>query len=220
MEYTYYRFKNCLGGYFEMPTSDARRLLPPHLQPVEPQHSRSIFAITCFEFIDSPVGAYNEVVLAVIAPPMVEAGKPLPKAGFYPFSVGTTTAASRQHAIDRWHLPHFMKDLEITFTPSDGRMVIAVGDEGHPVLSLTVTDHEYVPAKNLYNCFMTDAVGRFKANIYMEAQHSEHEDERGSIELHPHALTAGVTIGDVSTTPFREEWYRDGVQTFEPLERI
>lgn len=220
MEYTYYRFRNCLGGYFEMPTSDARKLLPGHLQPVEPQHSRSIFAITCFEFTDSPVGAYNEVVLAVISPPMVEAGKPLPKAGFYPFMVGTTSAASRQHAIERWHLPHYMKDLDIDFSPADGEMVVTVQDDGSPVLSLMVTDHEYVPAKNLYNCYMADPEGHYKANIYMEAPHSEHEDERGSIQLHPHALTAGLTLGDITTTPFREEWYREGMQTFEPLERI
>ncbi|NJD18263.1 MAG: hypothetical protein FIA95_03140 [Gemmatimonadetes bacterium] len=220
MEYTYYRFENCLGGYFEMPTSDARQLLPPHLQPVEPQHSRSIFAITCFEFTDSPVGAYNEVVLAVIAPPMVEAGKPLPKAGFYPFMVGTTSAASREHAIERWHLPHYMKDLDIRFAPSEGRMVVTVQDDGQPVLSLTVTDHDYAPAKRLYNCFMADTGGRYKANIFMEAAHSEHEEERGFIELHPHAMTKGLTLADISTVPFREEWYRSGIQTFEPLERI
>lgn len=220
MEYTYYRFRNCLGGYFEMPTSDARKLLPGHLQPVEPQHSRSIFAITCFQFTDSPVGAYNEVVLAVISPPLVEAGKPLPKAGFYPFMVGTTSAASRQHAIERWHLPHYNKDLDIDFSPADGEMLVTVRDDGAPVLSLTVTDHEYVPAKNLYNCYMADREGQYKANIYMEAPHSEHEDERGSIVLHPHAMTVGLTLGDITTTPFREEWYREGVQTFEPLERV
>jgi len=220
MEYTYYKFNNCLGGYFEMPTSDARKLLPSHLQPVEPQHSRSIFALTCFEFSDSPVGVYNEVVLGVIAPPMVEAGKPLPKAAFYPFIVGTTTAAARQHAIERWHLPHYMKDLTITFIPSDGQMVVDVEDAGQPVLSLTVTDHDYVPATNLYNCYMADADGRYKANIYMEAEHSEHEEERGCITLYPHEMTAGLTIPDVSTIPFREEWYRAGIQTFEPLERI
>lgn len=220
MEYTYYRYKNVVGAYFEMPTSDARELLPSHLQPVEPQHSRSIFAVTCFEFTDSLVGPYNEVVLGVVVPPLVQPGKPFPRAGFYPFMVGTSTAASRQHAIQRWHLPHYMTDLDIRFIEADGRMDVAVRDGAEPVLDLVVTAHEYHPMKNLYNCFMADGDGHYKANIYMEAAHSEHENERGSITLHAHPMTEGLTIEDVATSPFREEWYQAGLQTFEPLETL
>ncbi len=220
MEHTYYGFRNCVGAYFEMPTSDARRILPAHLQPAELQHSRSILAVTCFEFSDSMVGAYNEVVLAIVVPPLVESGKPLPKAGFHPFMVATTSAASRKHAIERWHLPHFMKDMEITFTPTDGQMEVGLRDDGKTVLSLVVTDHQYEPTRNLYNCFMTDGSGRFKANIYMEGPHSVHEEEGGSLEIHPHPMTAGLTLADVGTVPFREEWYQKGMQTFEPLEQL
>ena len=220
MEFTYYRYRNVVGAYFEMPTGDARELLPSHLQPVEPQHSRSIFAVTCFDFTDSLVGPYHEVVLGVVVPPLVQPGKPFPRAGFYPFMVGTSTAASRQHAIERWHLPHYMKDLDIRFTEADGRMDVAVRDDGAPVFDLVVTAHEYHPMKNLYNCFMADADGRYKANIYMEAAHSEHENERGSITLYAHAMTKGLTIEDVASSPFREEWDQAGLQTFEPLETL
>ena len=31
MEYTYYGFRNCIGGFFEMATADARKILPAHL---------------------------------------------------------------------------------------------------------------------------------------------------------------------------------------------
>ena len=58
---------------------------------------------------------------------------------------------------------------------------------------------------------------KFKANIYMEAPHSEHEEEEGSLTLYEHAMTAGLTIDDVNTYPFREQWYQAGLQTFEPL---
>lgn len=220
MEYTYYGFRNCIGAFFEMPTADARKILPAHLQPMELQHTRSIFAITAFEFTESMVGAYNEIVMAVVVPPLVEPGKPLPKAAFYPFFVGTDTAASRAHAIERWHLPHYMKDLELAFTQTNGQMELNVRDEGEPVLDLVVTDYEYEPAKNLYNSFMVDGGDRFKANIYMEAPHSEHEEERGSLTLYEHPMTAPLTREDVNTFPFREQWYRAGLQTFEPLERI
>jgi hypothetical protein len=220
MEYTYYGFRNCIGAFFEMPTADARSILPSHLQPMELQHTRSILAVNAFEFTESEVGSYEEIVLAVVVPPMVEPGKPLPKSAFYPFMVGTSTRASREHAIERWHLPHYMEDLEIEFDEGDHELEVRVRENGTPILEVSVTDHEFEPSKNLYNSFMADEEGRFKANIYMEAPHSEHEEERGSLTLHEHPMTSGLTLADVHTWPFREQWYRAGVQTFEPLETL
>ena len=219
MDYTYYGFRNCVGAFFEMPTADARKLLPSHLEPLEMQHERSVLALTCFEFTESEVGHYFEIVLAVIVPPMVESGKPLPKAAFFPFCIGTSSEASRLHAIERWHLPHYMSDLDITMTESTDAMEVTVRDGDTPVLDFIVTKHEYAPTKNLYNAFTVEdgADTRFKANIYMEASHSEHEEENGSLTLHEHPMTEGLTIDDVNTYPFREQWYQAGTQTFEPL---
>lgn len=220
MEYTYYGFRSCVAGFFEMPTIDARKILPPHLQPMELQHTRSILAVNAFEFTDSEVGPYGEIVLAVIVPPMVEPGKPLPKSAFYPWVVGTTTEASRLHAIQRWHLPHYMRDLAIDFDYADDHVDVAVTDDGRPVLECTITAHHFEPSKNLYNAFMIDEDARFKANIYMEAPHSEHEEESGELLLHEHPMTAALTLDEVNTYPFREQWYQAGLQTFEPLETI
>ncbi len=218
--YTYYWFRHCVGAFFEMPTEDARKLLPRHLEPLERQHERSILALTAFHFHESEVGEYGEIVLAVIVPPMIEPGKPLPKAAFYPFVVGTTTEAARLHAIERWHLPHYMNDVDISFTETGEGMRVNVLDGADPVLDLFVTRYEYEPSKNLYNAFTVDGDARFKANIYMEALHSEHEEEGGSLTLYKHEMTAGLTIDDVNTYPFREQWYQEGLQTFEPLERL
>jgi len=218
IDYTYYGYRFCVGAYFEMPTADARRLLPKHLEPMEVMHTRSVLAITAFEFTESMVGPYNEVVLAVVVPPKVEPGRPLPKAGFYPFMVATTTEASREHAIERWHLPHYMKDVDIEFTQDAGSMTVNVRDEGEPVLDLVVTQFTPELKKNLYACFTTEDSDRFKVNIFMEAEHSEHEEERGELTLYPHPMTEGLTIEEVHTWPFREEWYGEGVQTFEELE--
>lgn len=220
MEYTYYGFKNCVGGFFEMSTQDARELLPSHLQPVELQHSRSILALTAFQFTESEVGAYNEIVLAILVPPLVEPGRPLPNAAFYPFMVGTDTEASRLHAIERWHLPHHPSQLEIQFNESEGQMDVNIMDGGKPVLDLVVTDFECSQNKNLYHCFMADGDGRYKANIHMEGPHAVHEEEGGSLTLYEHPITAGLTLPEVNSFPFREEWYKAGVQTFEPLETL
>lgn len=220
MEYTYYGFSNAVSAFFEMPTSDARKLLPAHLQPLEMQHTRSILSVTAFNFTESMVGEYNEIVLSVIVPPRVEPGKQLPKAAFFPFMVGTTTDESREHAIARWHLPHYMKAIAIDLKPGDKVMEVAVHDDGRPILDLTVTSHEFSPVRDLYNSFMMDGDDKYKVNIFMEGPHAEHEEERGRLKLYEHEMTQGLTIPDVSDTAFREQWLRGGLQTFEEMERI
>jgi hypothetical protein len=220
MEYTRYGFAQVVAAFFEMPTADARKLLPPHLQPLEVQHTRSILAITAFEFTESMVGSYNEIVLSIIVPPRVEVGQVLPKAAFFPFIVGTTTDSSREHAIERWHLPHYMKELDIRLHPEDDVMEVTVADDDMKILDMTVTSHQFAPVRDLYNSFMVDGDDHYKVNIYMEGPHAEHEEERGSLTLYEHAMTEGLTRSDVSSYAFREQWLRGGMQTFEELERI
>jgi len=191
---------------------------------MEAQHERSVMAVLAFQFTESEVGAYDELVMAIITPPMIVAGKPLPKAAFFPFMVATTTPESRAHAMERWRLPHHMGDLDFAWTESDDRMKLAVRDGDQPVLDLEVTAHDFGPTVNPYHCFTVgESVGeegRFKVNIFMDAPHCEHEFEDGSLTLHEHPMTSMLTIDEVSTYPFREEWYRAGVQTFEELEDI
>ncbi|MEQ1857702.1 MAG: hypothetical protein ABL963_14710 [Longimicrobiales bacterium] len=218
MEYTYYRYRLCVGAYFEMPTADARDLIPDHLEPLEVQHERSILAVTAFDFTDSMVGPYQEIVLGVVVPPVVRPGKPLPKAALFPFMVGTTSEASRRHAIERWHLPHYMKNLDIDFEEGDGEVLVSVKDAGASVLDLRVTDFDFEPTRNVYSCFTVDAASRYQVNIFMDAPHTEHEEERGSVTLYEHPMTAGLSIAEINSYPFREEWYRAGLQTFEELE--
>ena len=54
----------------------------------------------------------------------------------------------------------------------------------------------------------------------MEGQHSEHEEEKGSLRLHEHAFNKMLSIADVYDTPFREQWMKDGLQTFQPLVQL
>ncbi|HSM05439.1 MAG TPA: acetoacetate decarboxylase family protein [Longimicrobiales bacterium] len=224
MNLTRYGFDCCVGAFFEISTQDARRILPAHLQPVEIQHERSVMAVLAFRFTESEVGQYDELVMAVITPPLVEAGKPLPKAAFFPFMVATSTDASRAHAIERWRLPHHMAALDFEFIQSDGAMQVVVRDGGDPVVELTVTEHDFAPALNPYHCFTSGASvggeGNFKVNIFMDAPHSEHEEEEGELILHEHPMTSMLTLEEVASYPFREEWYQAGVQTFEELETL
>jgi hypothetical protein len=59
-----------------------------------------------------------------------------------------------------------------------------------------------------------------KVNIFMNAPHSQHEEETGELVLHEHPMTELLSLSEVSSYPFREEWYTAGVQTFEEVEEI
>jgi hypothetical protein len=181
-------------------------------------------AVLAFHFNESEVGEYDELVMAVITPPQMDPGKPLPKAAFFPFMVATNTEASREHAMERWRLPHYLKDLDFDFQEGDGTKRLVVSDEGAPVVDLTITDHDFEPVVHPDHCFTVGesvgSDGSFKVNIFMDAPHSAHEEETGELVLHPHPMTEMLTLEEVASYPFREEWYKAGVQTFEELERL
>jgi hypothetical protein len=218
MSVTRYGYRDAVSGFFEFPTDNARRILPPHLEPVELHHGTSIFSITAFDFTESSVGPYGEVVMSVIVSPLVKPNERLPKSAFYPYLVATTTRAAREHAIERWHLPHWMEDIEIEFDrQKEGRIVAHVRADRSPVADLAITQHSWNPVSHLYQSFMKDDEGAYLANILMEGRQSEHEEESGLVTLHDHAFNKDLVISEVYEVPFREIWMQSGSQTFDPL---
>lgn len=217
MSITRYGYRDAISGFFEFPTDNARRILPRGFEPVEPHHGTSILAVTVFDFDESEVGEYGEVVYAVIVPPLVRDTR-LPKSAFFPWQVATTTSAAREHAIERWHLPHWMDDVAIEFDRSEpGRTTARVKAEGSLALEMTVTEHSWQPVSHLYQSFQKDDSGTYLANILFEGEKSEHEDERGRIALHDNAFNKDIVLSEVYETPFRELWMRRGCQLFDPL---
>lgn len=217
----HYYFNNGLSCLFEMPTSDARRLVPSHLQPVEVQHERSVLSVTVFDFYEGDAGTFQELVLAVLVPPLVTPGGPLPKAALYPFIVATSTEQGRREGVDRWKLPHLMRDVDVTFKEREGQLSAVASSDGEPILELIGTSHRFEPAELLFHTFMSDASGVYKSDITMRGKsYSEHEFERGSLVIHPHEMTEGLTIDEIADTPFREQWMKQGVEVFAPLEAI
>jgi len=217
MSITRYGYKNAISGFFEFPTDNAKRILPSHLEPVEVHHGTSIFSMTVFDFTESQVGPYGELVLAVIVAPLVKPGERLPKSAFYPYLVATTTRAAREHAIERWHLPHWMEDVEVDFQ-EDGRSISAsVRADGAPVAELSISDYSWSPVSHLYQSFMKDGDNAYLARILMEGQQSEHEEETGKLRLHEHPIHKDLVISEVYDVPFRELWMRQGQQLFDPL---
>jgi hypothetical protein len=217
MTLTRYGYRNAISGFFEFPTENARRILPRHLEPAELHHGSSIFSLTAFDFTESEVGAYGEVVMSVIVAPLVKPGEKLPKSAFYPYLVATTTRAARAHAIERWHLPHWMEDVGVIFQHQGRTIMARVTAEGTPVAELTITDYSWQKVSHLYQSFMKDDEGAYLANITMEGSQSEHEEETGRLKLYEHPFNKDLAISEIYENPFRELWMRDGVQTFEPL---
>lgn len=220
MPVTKYHFSQAVSAFFEMDQEAAKACLPAHLQPMEPRHGLGIFAVTAFHFTDSMVGEYDEIVLAVITPPIVAPSGAMPRSAFYPFVVGTSTEASRLHAIERWHLPHYMSDVEVDFDDTNDKVKIHVHEGEKPILDVTVAAHKWSDVNHLFQSFMTEGSGNFKANIHMEGKFTEHEEETGSLDIFPHAMTEQLLNAEVASYPFRELWMKDGVQTFEELETL
>ncbi len=220
MPLTTYHYKHAISAFFEMPRDNAREILPAHLQPVEIRHGQSVLSVTAFEFNDSLVGPYKEIFLGIIVPPLLRPSEPMPKSAFYPFMLATTTEASRAHAIERWHLPHYMKDVSIDFDESKTRVTVAVREGSVPILDLAVSPYVWTEADNLYQSFMTSGAQRFKVNVRMNGPFTQHEEETGELTLHPHPVCDRLNIDEVASYPFRELWMKDGVQIFEDLETI
>lgn len=215
-----YQYRHAIGGFFEFPIEHARRLVPSTMSPIEMHHGQGILSVMVFDFNGSQVGEYGELVLSVPVAPRIIPGRPMPRASFFPFLVGTTTKAAREHAIELWHLPHFMEDIEVEFTVGEHDIRAAAAHGGAKILDMHITDYEWETVEHHYQAFEQDATGTYMATMAMNAQFSENEEERGSIEIHQHAFTAGISSAGVNTTPFRELWMRDGFQTFQPLEKI
>jgi hypothetical protein len=221
MPLTRYHFKNAVNAFFEMPRENAREILPPHLQPMELHHGQGVLAVTAFDFTQSMVGPYTELFLAVIVPPLVRSGQPMPKSAFYPFMVATSTAAARAHAIERWHLPHFMKDIAVVFEESGGRMSVRVRESGGgSILDFKISQHTWVEADDPYQSFMHTNEKRYKVDVQLKGRFTEHEEESGELTIYDHPMCDKLHVDEIATYPFREMWMKDGVQTFQELETI
>jgi hypothetical protein len=134
--------------------------------------------------------------------------------------VGTSTPESRQHAIERWHLPHHMQDVQVDFAEHERSMKIAVREQSMPILDFSISAHKWVQVDQLYQCFMVDGEHRYKVDMHLRGEFTEHEEESGGIELHEHAMTSRLDLDEIRTFPFREMWMKNGIQVFEELETI
>jgi hypothetical protein len=213
-------YSDIISGYFEFPTDNARRLLPPHLEPFELHHGSSILAVSMLDLPSSPVGPHRQVVMGIAVVPLVKADGRLPKAAVYPYLVATNNAMVRQVAGSMFHLPHWNEDVTIDLAKSGTSITGTVTSGAETVVELTVSEYEWEPTDYVYQCFTKDATGAYVGNIHVKGELSEHEEETGKLVLQDHPFNTGLLITDVYDVPFREVWTRKATQTFEPLSQL
>ena len=213
-----YRFKSGVSAFFEMATADAREVLPDHLEPIEVTHQRSILSVTAFLFDDSVVGPYTELMFSVIVPPMVAEWGQHAKAGFFPFLAATSSTEARRIKSERFHFPYHPDDIDAQFIETNEKLRVRVFGGGDPIMALSVTQGEWETTTHLLQGFMMNGDQRLRTTLQISGDYTVHENELGEMKLFPHAMTAEHLLCEVSGSPFREHWFKNGTEVFPELE--
>jgi hypothetical protein len=213
-----YRFNTGVSAFFEMATSDARAVLPEHLEPIEVRHQRSVLSVTAFLFDDSVVGPYTEIMFSVIVPPMVAQWGQHAKAGFYPFVAATSSKEARRIKSERFFFPYHDQDIDAQFIETNDRLRVRVFGGGEPIVDMSVTPAAWETTTHLLQGFMMNGEQKLRTTLQISGDYTVHENEAGRMTLFPHAMTGGILRHEVSAEPFREHWFKNGTETFHKLE--
>ena len=219
MTVTQYDYQCAIAGFFEIATEDAKRILPPRFTPLEVNYGRSILVVNFYHFTDSPVGPYHELVYGIMTLPKIIDGV-VPKGAVFPWRVATTTAAAREHAIKKWHLPHWPEDIQVDLREDNDHIHATARAGGEVILTLEISARQWKNEPRLYQSFMQDEEGTFLAQIRYDGELSEHEEGTGVLTLTPsHPFNEHLANADIDDVAFHEVWQR-GVQTFQPLQQL
>lgn len=217
MPMTRYRFRHAVGTFLELPREDATRCLQGRHQPLEANHGIGVLAVTAFDFVDSEVGAYQELVLSIVTPPRISSDGEWPRSAFFPFMVATSSEASRLHAIERWRLPHYMSDIDVVFEAHTDGIRVRARERGRPIVDLDVSGSAWSQAHQRYQLLSASEGHLYKADLQIDGLFTEHEEETGRVVIHDHPMCARLAGAGVGSRPFREVWQKDGVQSIDAL---
>lgn len=214
---TTYDFRRAFSALFLAEYEALHKLLPPDLWPLEAQRGFGVLAVTAFDFTDSEVGAYGELVCSVLVPPWAPRGTTMADTAYYPFFLATSTEASRTHAAERWRLPAHARCLDIAFSGDDRQSTVSASEGGTPVLSLSVGLEGGAHGIRTYQCFSSDAQGLYRVTLDIEGDYDEHEEELGLLTPGAHPL--GQLLDELAQdlVPFREQSLARGQQRFGAL---
>ncbi len=215
---TCYKFKYALTAFFEIDSDIAQKLLPAKLHPLERRPGCAILVVSAFDFTESEVGSYGEVVLSIATSPYSIPPDPLPHIGLFPFQLATTTKESQQHGAERWKLPAYTKQLNMIFTEDDSSRSVSIQDGQNTVLRLCVSKtgvNQTKQVNRIYQCFSYSDI-LHRVNIEICGKLNEHEEEAGSLEFIDHPFCEQIQLLE-DDIPFREQSMGLGQQNFAAL---
>jgi hypothetical protein len=214
---TRYGFRRALGAFFLADRDALSKRMASGLVLVEPRPGHAVIAVTAFDFDDSEVGAYRELVISALVAPFAPRGGSLPHASTFPFLLATTTDASRSHAAERWYLPELPRCLDIAFESGRNAAAVHVREAGAAVLDLEVSRTTAIACVRQYQCWSERNGGLYRVDLAIEGPLDEHEEERGRLLLHDSPVTAGITACLADDVPLCEQSMEAGEQRFETL---
>lgn len=209
-----YRFDQALAACFLARNDALRAVLPPNLRPLEARPGHGLVVVTAFNFTDSEVGPYGELVMAVMVPPFTPRDESWPESASYPFDLVTNTLDSRDHAAGSWYLPARPKPYGLRFSRDGERRSVDLYDEGTPVLSLSVKHNPTWERDRLYQVF-TRSDGRLhRVALSVEGSVSEHNEETGRLTLYDHPIADRLADLVADDEALFEQSMDDGLERF------
>ena len=143
-----YRRDDLFGLYFTGDADKIQARLPSNrLHPVRLPNGRAIVAIFAFNYMETSIGPYGEIPVAIPAvygketgpltgwlPALLESS--YPGFGVFVMHLPVTTAAAKDAGRGEWGYPKFVADMDFQITPE--RMSCAMREGNKPVLDVTV----------------------------------------------------------------------------------
>jgi hypothetical protein len=214
---TRYGFSRAMAAFFLADSRTVSSWLPEGLHPSEARPGHAVVAVTAFDFVESEVGAYGELVLSAMVRPFARSGDPLPHAATFPIVLATTSEASRIHATERWCLPQHSRCLDIVFGSDGTQRTVTVHDGDTHVLTLTVSHLHPETQTRLYQAFSKSDAGVHRVNLDISGEFAEHQDQTGRLELSTHPLIAEFEEAILDDDPYLEQSMAVGEQRFGDL---
>ena len=141
----YYR-DDCFGLFFAADHARVRAAMPSdRLHPVRLPDGRAIVACVAFNYVDTSIGPYGEVAVAV---PAVHAASPPPRFlpalrqsrypgfGLVVLHLPVTHAVARDAGRGEWGYTKFVADMDFELSPEE--QVCHLGEDGAHILTLRV----------------------------------------------------------------------------------
>jgi hypothetical protein len=214
MSLAVFRYSQGVAGIFELPIEAARRLVPAPVEPIEVHHGVAALLISANEYVESPFGPFSELIVSILAAPLIRPGDAVPNAAFFPVTMATSTAAARVEAVPGLRFPYWSEDVRLVFGKEGTRHTVSAAADGATLLEMSVNEYEWEELTQRYQLFAVEAgAGGCRVSFVMQGQQSDSEEGEGELKLSGHPFFRGLDVADVEPLPARETCLRDGTRT-------